>query len=138
MATFAKYESLKCADCESPYQYGAKFRDIGNELAIYPGAPTMNANWLIFTYLSGLPSSASSFIDRWISEHDPFNNDEKTGPKDDVTACMHAYKSQCANPISSSAHNGTGVAPLATGLPVGTAKQKHCRWPHGRSNGPQV
>ena len=122
MSTFAKYQALKCSDCESPYQYGAKFRDIGNELAIYPGAPKMDPNWQIFTYLAGLPSSASAFIDRWISEHDPFNNEAKTGPKDDVTACMHAYESQSANPIGSSAHNGTGVAPVPTGLAVGTVK----------------
>ena len=118
MTTFVKYEIFKCDACEFPYQYGAKFREIGNELTIYFEASKMNANWLIYKYLSGLSTTAKNFIDRWIAEHDSFNNIMKNGPKNDVTVVMHVYESQCVNPIEFSTTNGTGVALLATGLAV--------------------
>ena len=116
MATYAKFDSLKAANCANINEYGTKFRDIINELAIYPSNPKMDENWLIYRYLGSLGDSdnARLFIERWTSEHEPFDNATKTGPKLGLSEVIHAYEAQCANPLTNP--TGTGVAPLATGL----------------------
>ena len=124
MATCAKFDILKAANYATINEYDTKFRDIINELAIYPSNPKMDENWLVYKYLGGLGDSdnARLFIERWTSEHEPFDSEEGSGPKYGLSDVIHAYEAQCANPLTGA---DKGVASLATGLAVtGTRVEK--------------
>lgn len=75
MRTFLRFDTFKASECASVAHYGGEFLDIIDELNMFSGRPTMDENWLIFKYFSGLPDSARSWINRWCSEHEPFNDD---------------------------------------------------------------
>ena len=118
IATYSRFETLKAADCASVNEYGTKFRDIINELAIYPSNPKMDQNWLIYKYLRGLEDTENTrlFIERWTSEKEPFDNEDKTGPKHPLSDAIHAYEAQCSNPLIVTSEKG--AAHLATGLAI--------------------
>ena len=123
MTIFVKYKNLKCDDCEFFYQYDVKFRKIDNELIIYSEVFKMNLNWFIYQYLVNLFQSVDQFIDRWITEHEFFNNAIKNDSKNDVTTVMHVYEFQCANSIDFSTHNDIDVVFLIIDLTVDVVKK---------------
>ena len=120
LITYVKYEIFKCANCESLFQYGVKFRKIGNELIIYFEKIRLELNWLIFKYLVDLSKSVAFFIDRWVFEHDFINNEIEV--EYDVVTLMHVYEVQCVNFVDFSAHNDIDVVFFVTGLVVDIIK----------------
>ena len=122
IAIYVKFDTLKVADCATINEFGIKFRDIINELAIYSSSSKMDENWLIYKYLGDLIDSNNvrSFIDRWISDHELFDNATKIGSKLDLSDVIHVYEAQCVNFLINA--NTDGVASLIIGLVVITSR----------------
>ena len=99
MIIYSKFESLKVFFCVDINEYDIKFRNIINELVIYSFNSKMNENWLIYKYLANLSEFARLFIDRWISKHEFFDNDEKNDFKNVLSNVIHSYEIQCTNSL---------------------------------------
>ena len=116
MTIYSKFESLKVFFCADINEYDIKFRNIINELVIYSFNSKMNENWLIYKYLANLSEFARLFIDRWISKHEFFNNDEKNDFKNVLSNVIHSYEAQCTNSLETAIINDTDLASLVIDL----------------------
>ena len=99
MIIYSKFEFLKIFFCIDINEYDIKFRNIINELVIYSFNSKMNENWFIYKYFASLSEFARLFIDRWISKHKFFDNDEKNDFKNVFSNVIHSYEIQCTNSL---------------------------------------
>ena len=109
MTIYSKFESFKVFFCVDINEYEFKFRNIINELAIYSFNSKMNENWFIYKYFASFSEFARLFIDRWISKHEFFDNDQKNGFKHVLSNVIHSYEIQCINFFETAIINDTDL-----------------------------
>ena len=116
MIIYSKFEFFKVFFCVDINEYDIKFRDIINEFVIYSFNSKMNENWLIYKYFANLSEFARFFIDRWISKHELFDNDEKNDFKNVFSNVIHSYETQCTNFLEIAIINDTDLVFLVIDL----------------------
>ena len=107
MIIYVKFDIFKIINSVIINEYDIKFRNIINEFVIYSFNFKMNENWLIYKYFENLDESNNVrfFIERWIFEHEFFDNENNIDFKFDLFDVIHVYEIQCVNFLTNANKN---------------------------------